>query len=93
MCIITSYVSRAMCPLVGPARQKGMGEYLLNSLGYKFFWFVRGVLLALLNPAARQTRTIPAGATQPYFISPVHAFVGYPNGDTVWYGIRCFGGR
>ena len=50
---------------------------------------MRGVLLALLNPAARQTRTIPVG----YFILPVYAFVGYPNGDTVWYGIRCFGGR
>ena len=94
MCIITSYVSQAMCALEGAARQKGMGEYLLNSLDYKFSWFVRRVLLALLNPAARQARAIPAG----YFISPVYAFVGYTNRDSTPFGMVlrrtwCLGGR
>ena len=52
MCIITSYISRVVCALEGAARQKGMGG-ISPQLGYKFSWFVRGVLLALLNPAAR----------------------------------------
>ena len=63
----------------------GVGEYRSNSLGYKFSWFLRGVLV---NTTTHQMRTIPAGATQPHFISPVYAFVGYPNGATLWYGIE-----
>jgi Saccharopine dehydrogenase C-terminal domain len=93
MCIITTYVSQA-AHWRGRRGRRGWGEYLLNYLGYKFSWFVRGVLLALLNPAARQTRTIPAG----YFISPVYAVVGYPNRDSMPFGMVlrrrwCLGGR
>ena len=66
-----------------------------NSLGDKFSWFLRGVLL---NPTTHQKRTIPAGATQPHFISPVYALVGYPNRDSTPFGtvLRrtwCLGGR
>ena len=63
---------------------EGYGSYVRGGgsdpLGYKFSWFLRGVLL---NITTHQKRTIPAGATQPHFFSPVYVFVGYPNGDTV----------
>lgn len=61
-----------------------------NPLGYKFSWSSRGVLLALLNSAKYyangETIQIPGtdlmSHAKPYFITPAHAFVAYPNRDS-----------
>src|SRR5260221_1299783 len=61
-----------------------------NPLGYKFSWSSRGVLLALLNSAKYcangETVQIPGidlmSHAKPYFITPAHAFVAYPNRDS-----------
>ena len=63
-----------------------------DPLGYKFSWFLREVLL---DPTTHQKRTIPAGATQPHFISPVYVFVGTRMGTPFSMGLWrrwCLGG-
>ncbi|EIW78088.1 saccharopine dehydrogenase [Coniophora puteana RWD-64-598 SS2] len=62
-----------------------------NPLGYKFSWSSRGVLLALLNPAAYLSggeQLDVSGSelmqhAKPYYISPAFAFVAYPNRNSV----------
>jgi Saccharopine dehydrogenase C-terminal domain len=59
----------------------------LQPLDYKFSSSSRGVLISLFNDASyiSSHRTLSAhgsqlmAAAQPYFISPIYAFVAYPN--------------
>ncbi|KAF8988176.1 Saccharopine dehydrogenase-domain-containing protein [Cyathus striatus] len=57
-------------------------ECASNPLGYKFSWSSRGVLLNLLASATYLSKA-NYNFSEPYFISPAFAFVGYPNRNSV----------